>query len=73
MPLWFDIICLAIAMAFLDLAVTGKTYSYGRGGQRALLASVKSAPLRLGFLVSGIGVIAWVLRDFIHKSSALIS
>ena len=67
MPLWLNIICLAIAMAFLDLAMTGRTYSLGKGGQRALLVSVKSVPLRLGFLLVGTGVIIWVVRDFIHR------
>jgi hypothetical protein len=64
---WLDIICLAVGMALLDLAITGKTYSHGRGGGRTLFASVKSMPARILFLLFAIGVFAFAITDFIHK------
>jgi len=67
MPLWLQLICLVIGMAFLDLAIAGKTYSHGRGGQRTLLASVRSVPPRLGFFLAGTVVIIWVARNYMHS------
>jgi len=67
MPMWLVIICLVIAMACLDLAVTGRTFSYGRGGQRSLIAEVRSVPLRAGLFVAGIGVIVWTVVQFVRR------
>jgi len=67
MPIWLVIICLALAMAFLDLAITGRTFSHGRGGQRALLAAVRSVPLRVVFFIVGIGVIVWIVGQFVRR------
>lgn len=64
---WVDIICLAVAAAFLNGAITGNFYSHGRGGRRTLFASVKSSPARVVFLLVAIGVFAWVIRDFLQK------
>lgn len=60
-------ISLAIAMAFLDLAITGRTFSHGRGGQRSLIAEVRSIPLRVGLFVSGIGVLVWIVAQFVRR------
>jgi len=67
MPFWLVIICLALAMAFLDLAITGRTLSHGRGGQRALIAEVRSVPLRIVFFIVGIGVIVWIVGEFVRR------
>jgi hypothetical protein len=64
---WLNIICLAVGMAFLNLAVTGKTYSHGRGGGRTLFASVRSVPARVLCLVIAIALFTWAIKDFIHK------
>ena len=65
-PFWLDMIGLAVAMAFLDLAIIGKTYSHGKGG-RTLLASVKSPNVRVMFFFIAMFFFGWVLKDFIHK------
>ena len=67
MPMWLVIICLVIAMAFLDLAITGRTFSHGRGGQRSLTAEVRSVSLRVGLFVAGIGVIVWIVGQFVRR------
>ena len=64
---WLDIICLAVAAAFLNGAITGNFYSHGRGGRRTLFASVESAPARVVCLLIAIGVFAWVIKDSLHK------
>jgi hypothetical protein len=66
-PIWLSIICLTISMALLDIGITGKTYSRGRGGQRGLLASTTSFPLRSFLFVIGLLLIGWVVLDFVHR------
>jgi hypothetical protein len=67
MPMWLAIICLVIAMAFLDQAITGRTFSHGRGGQRSLIAEVRLVPLKVGLSVAGIGVIVWIVGQFLRR------
>ena len=65
MPLWLIVICLTLAMALLDLALTGRTYTHGKSGL-APLATTKSVPLRLVFFLIGAGLIFWMVRQFIR-------
>jgi len=64
---WFDLLALALVMVLFNGALTGRFYSHGRGGPPKLIWTVKSAGLRLIFLLLGLSIIAWLVFDLRHK------
>ena len=64
---WIDLICLALICVFVNGAITGKCYIHGRGGDRAMIASVKPLWGRLAFLVVAGGLRLWVIVDLRHN------
>ena len=64
---WADLICLIVALVFVNGAMTGKFYSGGRGGPPKLIASVRSTGARIAFLLVATGLITWLVIDLRHK------
>jgi hypothetical protein len=64
---WLDLILCALAIVFLNGAITGNFYSHGRGGGPKLIASVKPFGARIGFLIVSIGMFLWLVLDLWHK------
>ena len=58
---------LALVLVFVNGALTGRFYSHGRGGPPKLIASVKSFPFRIFFLVVAACLFAWLIVDLRHK------
>ena len=50
---WLYIILAACGAALLRIGVTGQVRSIGRGSARGVTATVRSIPLRVGFVVLG--------------------
>ena len=66
--IWIDILAVIFAVSLLDGAMRGAFYSSGRGGNRPLIATVKSVRIRLVIGVLGIVVFAWAISDFLKKT-----
>jgi hypothetical protein len=64
---WADLICAAIAIVFLNGAITGRFYTHGRGGRHKQIASVKSFQARIAFLLIAIGTAIWLIKDLRNK------
>jgi len=63
---WPDFICAALAVVFLNAALTGRFYTHGKGG-RKLVASTKSLTARLGFLIVAALLVVWTVWDLKRK------
>ncbi len=64
---WIDLIGLAVALCFVNGAITGKFYSHGRGGPPKLIAFVRSSRARIAFLFVATLLFAWLVIDLRHK------
>jgi hypothetical protein len=64
---WLDLLALALAMVLFNGALTGRFYSHGRGGPPKLIWTVKSAGLRLIFLLFALPLVVWLVLDLRHK------
>lgn len=65
---WPDLICAALAVVFLNAALTGRFYTHGKGGGRKLVASTKSLTARLVFLIVAALLVVWTVWDLKRKS-----
>jgi hypothetical protein len=66
---WSDLIGLAIGLACVNGAITGKFYTHSKGHRKRLLAEVGSFRIRLVFLFAGFTIFVWIVRDSIQKLS----
>ena len=66
--LWPDLICGALAVVFLNAALTGQFYTHGRGGGQRLVASANSLTARIAFLIVAVLLVVWTVWDLKHKS-----
>jgi hypothetical protein len=67
---WADLIGLALALVFINGAMSGRFYTGGRGGGQKLIASVKSSSARVCFLLVAAGLVVWLVVDLRHKLGA---
>ena len=68
--IWVDLIGTALALVFVNGALTGKFYSHGKGGRRKLIAQVRSSWTRLFLVVIAAIFVVWVCRDLLQKFAA---
>jgi hypothetical protein len=64
---WSDLLALAGTLVLLNGALTGRFYTHGRGGPPKLIWTVKSAGLRILFLILALTIFAWLVFDLHHK------
>ncbi len=64
---WIDLIYLAMVIAFFNGAITGQFHTNRKGGGRILIASVKSLPVRIAFLLISVAMIVWLIVDLRSK------
>jgi hypothetical protein len=64
---WPDVIFSGICLTILEVAVTGKLRSAGRGGGRHVMATVSSPWARIAFAIVGWCLLAWILIDVSRK------
>jgi hypothetical protein len=62
-----DALAMAIALVFLNGALTGAFYTHGRGGRRKLIAQVRSSGWRVGFLLLSASICVWLVIDLVRK------
>ena len=67
---WIDLLCLAVLIALFNGAIRGQFYTNRKGGGRILIASVKSAPLRMMFLLVSLAMLVWLIIDLRSKIGA---
>jgi hypothetical protein len=62
-----DLICFVIAVWFFNGGLTGQFFTGGRGGGQKLIASTRSRPARVLFLLIAIGLSIWLIIDLRRK------
>ena len=65
---WLDIVFVVVSVSLLEGAIKGTFYSYGRGGNRGLIATVKSVPVRLAISLIAIVLLTWAIWDYVQKT-----
>ena len=65
--IWLDIFLVLVGVTLLKGAIAGAWYSSGRGSNRPLFATVKSAPARIAIAFVALVILAWAIRDYMHK------
>jgi hypothetical protein len=65
--IWLDILLVIVGVTLLKGGIMGVFYSSGRGSNRPLFATVRSIPARVAIAVVGLGVLAWAIRDYMHR------
>ena len=65
--IWLDILSVMVGVTLLKGGIIGVFYSSGRGSNRPLFATVSSVPARVAIAVIGLGVLAWAIRDYLHR------
>jgi hypothetical protein len=61
--IWLYILLTTLGAALLRVGITGRFYSVGRGGARGLVATIKSLPVKIVFILLGLGIFAWLIVD----------
>ena len=67
--IWVDIIGTILGFGLLKAAITGEFRSSGRGGNRPLLATVKSVPVRFGIGLLALALLVCSIGDWLRKAS----
>lgn len=61
--IWIDLIGMIVGLQGINIAITGRIYSGGRGGGLKQIGSVKSAAGRSILAVLGLAILVWVVYD----------
>jgi hypothetical protein len=61
--IWLYILLTTLRAALLRVGITGRFYSVGRGGARRLVSKIKSLPVKIVFILLGLGIFGWLIVD----------
>jgi hypothetical protein len=61
--IWLYILLTTLGAALLRVGITGRFYSVGRGGARGLVSTNKSLPVKIVFILLGLGIFALLIID----------
>lgn len=67
--IWLYILLTTLGAALLRVGITGRFYSVGRGGARGLVATINSLPVKIVFIVLGLGIFAWLMVDLYYTAN----